>query len=242
MANGDSATTVTGTNNSILLALFSLGVGDGLSEETGAVEVHVRVEKALAHGVHLSGEVLRNMLVTEVFSHDGPVLGFGQTVVVAMPGARLGELDPELVEQLGHGVVDVLRAVVGMKAQDREGEACKDLFQHGQQECLGQALAGGDDFVLGNASSVDVIHPLDAVLIALMHTVDANESGASIGGGCAAHSDRNCAATGLGPVGSGGLVASLMTQVVQGGPPRVWQAAHSGHRHRHHRRAASNIW
>jgi hypothetical protein len=32
--------------------------------------------------------------------------------------ARLGELDAQLLQQLGHGVVDVLRAVIGVKAQD----------------------------------------------------------------------------------------------------------------------------
>src|SRR5258706_15209090 len=99
------------------------------------------IEKVLAEGVDLSGEALRDMPVTEMFAHDGPILRFGQTVVVAVPGARLGELDPELVEQPGYLVVDVLRAVVGMKPQDHEGKLCKDLSQHWQQERLRELLA-----------------------------------------------------------------------------------------------------
>ncbi len=48
-----------------------------------------------------------------------------------------------------------------------------------------------------------------------MDAVDTDEAGAAVGGGRAALSDGHRIAFGLGPVRSGGLVAGLMTQVVQ---------------------------
>ena len=41
------------------------------------MEVHIGVEEIMAEGVDLGGEVLRDMLVTEMFAYDGPVLGLG---------------------------------------------------------------------------------------------------------------------------------------------------------------------
>ena len=51
------------------------------------MEVDVGVQEVLAEGVDLGGKALRDMAVAQVFAHDGAVLGFGQTVVVAVPGA-----------------------------------------------------------------------------------------------------------------------------------------------------------
>src|SRR3972149_6332584 len=104
-----------------------------------------------------------------------------------------------------------------MKAQDHEGKTRKDLLQDWQQECLRQVLTGGDDLVLGDAvHGVDVIEPLRAVLIALMHAVDADEAGAAVGGGRAALPDGDGIAAGLGPVGSGPLVAGVDKELVAG--------------------------
>ena len=56
---------------------------------------------------------MRDMLAVDMLAHDGSVLGFGQTVVLAMPGARLG----------GAGYTDTHRergiAMGGIGAQDR---------------------------------------------------------------------------------------------------------------------------
>lgn len=48
-----------------------------------------------------------------------------------------------------------------------------------------------------------------------MHAVDADEAGASVWGGRSALPDGDGIAAGLGPVGSGHLVAGLVTQVIQ---------------------------
>ncbi len=66
---------------------LALGIGEGHGEETGAVEVDIGVQEFLAEGVDLTGVVLRDMAVTEVFADDGAVFGFRQTIVVAVPGA-----------------------------------------------------------------------------------------------------------------------------------------------------------
>ena len=84
-------------------------VGDGLGEQAGAMEVHVRVQMLAAEGVDERCEALRDMAVAEVFSHNRAVFGLDQCVVVAVPRARFGKfLDQQLVEQLGDVAVDVL--------------------------------------------------------------------------------------------------------------------------------------
>ena len=71
---------------SVVLASFNF------RKETGAVEVDVGVEEFVAERVDRVGETLRNMAVTQVFAHDGAVLGFGQAIVIAAPGPGFSEL------------------------------------------------------------------------------------------------------------------------------------------------------
>ena len=80
----------------IAFAGFALGIGDGFGEEARAMEIHVRVEMLLAEGVDPGGKALGDVRVTQVFTHDGAILGFRQRIVVAMARARLGELDAQL--------------------------------------------------------------------------------------------------------------------------------------------------
>lgn len=105
-----------------------------------------------------------------------------------------------------------------MEAQDEEWEACQQAFEDRQQVGFAQAFAGGDDLVLRDAvHGVDVIEPLDAVLIALMNAVDTDEAGASVGCGSTALPDGDGIALRLSPVQAGGLIADLVAQVVQVG-------------------------
>jgi len=71
-----------------------------------------------------------NVALANVFAYDRPVLAFYQRIVLAAIGAALGELDQQTLEQLGHFVVDVLRAVVGVEAQNPEGKLVQHGFQH----------------------------------------------------------------------------------------------------------------
>ena len=58
--------------------------------------------------------------------YDGAVLGLHQAVVAALPGPAFGLFDEQLFKQLGNRLVDELRAVVGVEAQDAKGK----LTQH----------------------------------------------------------------------------------------------------------------
>ena len=59
-----------------------------------------------------------------------------------------------------------------MKTQDGEREARKHRFNHRQQKRLAQAFAGRHDLELRDTvHRIDVVEPLDPVLIALMHAV-----------------------------------------------------------------------
>ena len=81
---------------------------------------------------------------------------------------------------------------------------------------LADDLHGGNHLPLRHAiHRVDVVQALDAVLIALVHAVDADEARATLGGGRLACADGG----GLGGLGLGqhhslGAVASAVAQVV----------------------------
>ena len=79
--------------------------------------------------------------------------------------ARLGELaDMAFVGQAGGAVVGVLRAVVGMKALNRERIHLDEGFEHQDEEALGDGLHGADVLVLGDlVDGVDVVHALRPV-------------------------------------------------------------------------------
>ncbi len=112
-----------------------------------------------------------------------------------------------------------------MKAQDGEGQVLQQAFQSGQQVGLADALAGGHQFELGHAvHRVDVIDPLEAVEVALVDAVDADEARTPLGGRSAALADGHAVPLGLGPHPALGLIAGLGAQVVQVRHRQVGQA------------------
>lgn len=117
----------------VAFALSTLGVGFQLREEAGLVEVDVGVEELPTEGVDPGGEALGDVGIAQVLSHDAGVFGLGQSVVVALPGSGAGEFGVQPLQQPRHGVVDLLRAVVGVEARDLEGEVLEQLLEHGQQ-------------------------------------------------------------------------------------------------------------
>ena len=88
----------------------------------------------------------------------------------------LGEaFDAQLVEQRGDAVVDVLAAVVGVEAENREREGQQQAFEQRQQEALRDADHGTDELELGDlVDQVDQVDALDAVAVALVDRVDAD--------------------------------------------------------------------
>ena len=118
---------------------------------------------------------MRDGAVAQVLAHNAPILRLSLGVIVAVPGARFGvRFDAQLVEYLRDVAVDVLRAIVGMKSLDDEGEAVQERFQHRDEECLANSLAGGDPCVLSHTVyGIDRVDARDAVPIALMNAVHA---------------------------------------------------------------------
>ena len=128
------------------------------------------------------------MAVAEVLAHHARVLALGESVVVAVAGAGLGELpDAQLVEQGGDTVVDVLGAVVGVNALNHEGERLDKPFEHRQQEALGDGLHGPHELELGHViDHVDVVDAprwrhsgagLGPIVVSLMHGIDTHIAG-----------------------------------------------------------------
>ncbi len=214
-----------------------LGVGQLGGKQAGPVEVQERVEVLAAVGVEASGMAAVDVLVAELLAHHGPVLGLGQAVVVAVPRAAARELDAQLVEQSGHLVVDVLAAVVGMKAQDLERELRQHLLDHAEQVRLGDRLHAGHHLPLGDAvHGVDVVQPLDAVQVALVHAVDADEAGPALGRRRLAHADLGVlASAGSWSAPHAGCGSRRCGAGCTGGPPRSSPAARIA---RHRRRRA----
>src|SRR6516225_9480856 len=91
------------------LVSVQLGLGAGTMEVQIGIEV-VAVE--LLQRLSLGG---LNIAVADVLADHGAVLGFHQAVIVTVSGTAFGLPDEQLVEELGHGGIDELAAVVGMK-------------------------------------------------------------------------------------------------------------------------------
>ena len=113
-------------------------------------------------------------------------------------------------------VVDVFRAIIGMKSLDDEGEAFEQRFEHRDQERLADALAGSHPLVLGHAiHGIDAIDAFDAVLIALMHAVHAQVAGLVVGGRSASFTDGDSHRSRLGPDLAVPLITGAAAQVIQ---------------------------
>ena len=108
-----------------------------------------------------------------LLAHHRTVFGLHQGIVIAVARSRLGELDVKFVEELRHPAVDVFRAI---------GETRQELGQHRQEVSLRNPLTGGHQLPLGNPiDRVDMVDPLDAIEIALMDAIDADEVRAALG-------------------------------------------------------------
>ncbi|SFM14112.1 hypothetical protein SAMN05421863_101484 [Nitrosomonas communis] len=84
----------------ILFPLFILCVSDGFMKEAGAVEIDIGVKRISAEIVDFFIKSLRNMGIAHMFTHNGTVFGFHQSIIVEMSWSRLGEFDAQLFEVL----------------------------------------------------------------------------------------------------------------------------------------------
>ena len=80
----------------------------------------------------------------------------------------------QLVEQLGHRMVEELRAVVAVKAENAEGELMQHGFQDRNQVAFGNRLDTAHHLPLRDrVDGVDVVQAGMAIEVALMHGVHA---------------------------------------------------------------------
>ena len=86
--------------------------------------------------LHRFGVFGSDVSVAHVLANDRPVFAFYQRVVLAATRAALGELDQQILEQFVYLVVDVFRAVVGMKSQNPKWKLMQDRLQYRQQILL----------------------------------------------------------------------------------------------------------
>src|ERR1039457_4035862 len=115
-----------------------------------------------------------NVAVPDQLAYDRAVLAFHQRIVLTAIGPALGELRQPVLQQLRHRVVDVLRAVVGVQAQDHKWKLMQDRFQHRKQKRFADLARTSYDLPLcDRIHRIDVIHPLVAIPVALMHRIDA---------------------------------------------------------------------
>lgn len=124
------------------------------------MDVQVGVEILGTEGIDLASGVLRNVAVAQVLADHRPVLRFHQAVVVGMTRARLGAFDAQRVAHPGHLMVEILRAVVGVNAEDPEREAVQQRPDDRKQEGFGDLLAGRDQLPLRDA--IDGVDGIDA--------------------------------------------------------------------------------
>ena len=145
------------------------------------------------------------------------VLALDQSVVVGVPGARLGELaDMELVQECGDAAVDVLRAVVGVEAQHVEREQEQQRFENRRHEPLGDARHGADVLVLRHfVHHVDDVHALASVPVAQMHRVHPHEARPTVGLRRLAHGNGHRAGARFLPPRALRAVGARRPQVVQ---------------------------
>ena len=93
-----------------------------LSKPGWAVEIEVDIQVIPVEVIDASSMALGNVHMPHVFSNNRPIFPFNQRIVIALARARLGLLNTELVQQPGNYMIDELRAVIGMKVENLEGE------------------------------------------------------------------------------------------------------------------------
>ena len=146
------------------------------------MEVDVLVEVDHVEVVDTSGMTAWDVGMAHLLANDAAVFTLNESVVIGAPGAGFGLFNEEIVEKFSDASVDEFRSVVGMKAQDHEGEACQEIFQQRLQEGIGNALNSANDFPLSNlVNDIDVVDALGFVAVALVDGIHAQIPWLSIG-------------------------------------------------------------
>ena len=180
--------------------------------------VEIRIEVGSVELLHALGVGGGDVAVAHVFADDGAVLGFDQSVIVAVAGTAFGLFDQQLVQQTGDDPVDELAAVVGMETENAERKLPDHGAEHGFQPGFADALGGGHDLPLRDLiDGVDVVDALAGGRIALVHGVHAQVAGLALRIGTAPFADGHRDGPGLGVVQTAFAIARVLPQVVEVG-------------------------
>jgi len=114
-----------------------------LSKPGWAVEIEVDIPVMPVEVIDASVMALGNVHMPHVFLNNRPIFPFNQRIVIALARARLGLLNTELVQQPGNYMIDELRAVIGMKAENLEGELGDCFLQGGLEMGVARATPPG---------------------------------------------------------------------------------------------------
>ncbi len=89
------------------------------------MKVETGVQVLLMEVIEQWCPALRDVAVAEWLSDHGTIFSFCQGIVIRLPGTGPGELDAQFLQQFGDPLVDVFRAVAGVKT----GHAERDRLQ-----------------------------------------------------------------------------------------------------------------
>ncbi len=209
---------IRGSDEAVGIAPGALAAGVDLlfGKQAGSVVVQVGREYPEEEVIDRPCEALGDVRISQLLADNGAVLALHQGIVIAFPGATSGLFDAQLLEQPCDPPVDVLRTIVGMAAEDHEGEGLQQLLQGGQQVVLGDLLHADGHLPLGDLiDCIDVIDPLDTVQVALVHGIDAQEAGTATGPGLAPLADPHPGPPGLLETSSPVPVVAGLAQGIQ---------------------------
>lgn len=113
-------------------------------------------------------------------------------------------------------MVEVLRAVIGMETMNGEGEIGDKRFEDRKHVVLGDSAYGAHGLELGDlVDQVDMVEPLHAIEVALMHGVDAQVARAAFWMGAAPLADGDAHRACLIPPDAAPAVSLRVAQVIE---------------------------
>ena len=136
------------------------------------MEVQIGIEVIAVEVLERFGLGGIDISVAYVLADHRTIFGLHQAVIVTAARTAFGLLNQKLVEQAGHGGIDKLAAVIGVKAQNAERKLVQHSGQHRLQPSFADAWGGSYHLPLRDLiDGIDVVHAFAAFLIALMHGV-----------------------------------------------------------------------
>ena len=84
--------------------------------------IDVGVQIVLMELINHRCQVLSDMAIAKVLFDDRTIFGSNQSVIVGVSSPGFGQFDQEFLEELDPMLIDVLGAVIGVKAKNNKRE------------------------------------------------------------------------------------------------------------------------